>query len=55
MSVLGILGLIAIGVVLGAVGSVFVYRNNRPEVDRYAEIVDELYDKVEEAIEKTKK
>ena len=55
MSVLGVIGLIAIGVVIGSVGSVFVYRNNKTEVDKYAEKVDDLYDKVEEAIEKAKK
>lgn len=55
MSVLGIVGIMAIGVVIGAIAAVFIYRNNKTEVSKYADKADELYNKVEEAIEKTKK
>jgi len=54
MSVLGIVGLIAVGAIVGAVGSIFGYRNNRKEVDVYADKVDDIYEMLEEAIEKRK-
>lgn len=54
MNVLGIIGLIAIGAVIGGVSSVFVYRNNKKEVDIYADKVDEIYEMLEESVKKKK-
>jgi hypothetical protein len=51
MSVLEGILLLAVTHVGAFVAGVFVYRNNKKEFGKYADKVDDLYDKVEDLIE----
>lgn len=44
------LGGLIIGLLIGGVGMIFVYRNNKALLSKYADKVDEAYDKIEEIV-----
>ena len=42
------LGGLVLGLMIGAVASIFIYRNNKALFDTYADKVDRIYDHLEE-------
>ena len=37
-----------LGLLVGGIAAIFVYRNNQAKISKYADKIDELYDKLNE-------